>query len=324
MAPLVALEAIRDAARTIGGVARITPLVEVSGPRESPLLLKCENLQVGGAFKIRGALNMVGRLSDEARRRGVITYSSGNHGRALAIASHLAGARAVVVMPTTAPAVKVDAVRDLGAEVIFEGTTSSERKVRAEREAAARGLTVVPPFDHEWIIAGQGTIGLELLDQCPDLEEVYVPIGGGGLVSGVAAAIKQIRPSVRVVGVEPSGAARMIASLAAGRPMTLERAASIADGLLPVRPGDLTFAHVRAYVDSVVTIEDDEIAATVDWLFREAKLVVEPSGAASVAAVRRARKRRPPPGRAVALVSGGNIAPADLLACVQGRTVPRQ
>ena len=205
-------------------------------------------------------------------------------------------------------AIKVDAVRDLGAEVIFEGTTSAERKVRAEREAETRGLTIVPPFDHEWIIAGQGTIGLELLDQCPDLEEVYVPIGGGGLISGVAAAIKQIRPAVRVLGVEPSGAARMTASLAAGHPVTLARGVSIADGLLPVRPGDLTFAHVRAYVDSIVTVEDDAIASAVEWLFHEARLVVEPSGAASVAALRLTRQKNSSPGPSVAIVSGGNIA----------------
>lgn len=317
MTQLVTLDAIRDAARAIAGTARITPLVEVSGPQEPPLLLKCENLQLGGAFKIRGALNMVGRLSADARRRGVVTYSSGNHGRALAIASRLAGAPAVVVMPTSAPAIKVDAVRNLGAEVIFEGTTSAERKVRAEREAEARGLAIVPPFDHEWIIAGQGTIGLELLDQRGDLEEVYVPIGGGGLISGIAAAIKQVRPAVKVLGVEPSGAARMTASLAAGHPITLAGGVSIADGLLPVRPGDLTFAHVRAYVDAILTVDDDAIVSAVEWLFREARLVVEPSGAASLAALRLARKGRPNPGTAVAIISGGNIAPADLFALIE-------
>jgi threonine dehydratase len=305
--------------------------VEISQPRDPRVLVKCENLQLGGAFKIRGALHMVGRLDENARQHGVITYSSGNHGRAVAIASCLAGIHAVVVMPTSAPAIKVDAVRDLGAEVILEGTTSSERKVRAEHEAERRGLTMVPPFDHEWIVAGQGTVGLELVEQCPDLTEVYVPIGGGGLISGIAAAMKGLRPAVQVIGVEPVGAARMTASLEAGHPVTLTRSASIADGLLPVRPGDLTFAHVRAQVDEVVTVEDDEIASTVSWLFCDAKLVAEPSGAAALAALRTALRDRSRverrDGVSVAVLSGGNIAAADLMTLVSqtsSRARPRQ
>jgi threonine dehydratase len=317
MARLVHLDDIRAAARAIRGIARVTPLVEVSHIHQPRTLVKCENLQLGGAFKIRGAANMISRLDEHARRRGLITYSSGNHGRAVAIASSATGSRAVVVMPTTAAPIKVDGVRAFGAEVIFAGTTSCERKVRAESEAARQGLTVVPPFDHEWIVAGQGTTGLELVQQCDDLEEVFVPIGGGGLIAGVAAAIKAIKPAVRVVGVEPEGAARMSASLRAGHPVTLPRAASIADGLLPVRPGDLTFAHVRAHVDAVVTVRDDEIAATVGWLFREAKLVAEPSGAAALAALRRSSGGAK--GARVAVVSGGNIAAADLLALVDQR-----
>lgn len=331
MPGLVTLDDIQAAARAIRGIARVTPLVEISQPHEPRVLVKCENLQLGGAFKIRGAANMVDRLDEDARRRGVITYSSGNHGRAVAMASCLAGIRAVVVMPTRAPAIKVDAVRDLGAEVILEGTLSSERKIRAEQEAERRGLTMVPPFDHEWIIAGQGTVGLELLDQCLDLAEVYVPIGGGGLISGIAAAIKGLRPAVQVVGVEPVGAARMTASLEAGHPVTLTSSVSIADGLLPVRPGDLTFAHVRAYVDAVVTVEDDDIASTVSWLFREAKLVAEPSGAAALAALRTAPRQRrgagAPGGASVAVISGGNIAAADLMTLVHqasSRARPRQ
>jgi threonine dehydratase len=312
MSSLVTLDDIQAAARAIRGIARVTPLVEISQPDQPRVLVKCENLQLGGAFKIRGATNMVSRLDWDARRRGLITYSSGNHGRAVAMASCRAGIRAVVVMPTTAPPIKVDAVRGLGAEVIFEGTTSSERKIRAEKEAESRGLTMVPPFDHEWIVAGQGTIGLELLEQCDDLEEIYVPVGGGGLISGIAAAIKAVKPAVRIAGVEPAGAARMTASLKAGHPVTLSGSTSIADGLLPVRPGDLTFAHVRAHVDAILTVDDDEIASTVSWLFREAKLVAEPSGAAALAALRSApRDRR---GACVAVISGGNIAAADLLA----------
>ena len=171
-------------------IARVTPLLDVSLQAEQPLLLKCESLQPSGAFKIRGAYNMVAQLSDDERRRGVITYSSGNHGQAMALAARELGAPAVVVMPKTASRIKVEGARSFGAEVIFEGTTSVDRRVRAEREAAARGLTMVPPFDHPWIIAGQGTAGLEILDQRPDVGSVFVPIGGGGLIAGIAAAIK--------------------------------------------------------------------------------------------------------------------------------------
>jgi threonine dehydratase len=262
-------------------------------------------MQPGGAFKIRGAYNMVAQLTHEQRTRGVVTYSSGNHGQAMALAARELGAPAVVVMPTTAPSIKVEGARAFGAEVIFAGTTSADRKVRAEQEAATRGLTMVPPFDHEWIIAGQGTLGLEILEQRPDVEAVLVPVGGGGLLAGVAAAIKQSKPSVRVIGVEPSGAAAMKASLEQGHAVTLEKTASVADGLMPVRPGDLTFAHAQQYVDAVITVEDDQIIDAVLWLFTKAKVVAEPSGAATVAAALAGSVEVPGP--LVAIVSGGNI-----------------
>jgi len=212
------------------------------------------------------------------------------------------------VMPTTAPAVKVAGAKRYGADVVFEGTTTLERKARAEAEAAARGLAMVPPFDHPWIIEGQGTIGLEILDQCPAVDTVYVQVGGGGLISGIAAAIKRLRPATRVVGVEPAGAPKMSTSLAAGRPVTLAKTASVADGLMAVRPGDLTFEHVQALVDEVVTIEDSPILNALRWLFEEARLVVEPSGAITVAAGLAAVGRRSE-GPAVAVLSGGNVAP---------------
>src|SRR5687767_1199123 len=275
---LVSVSEINDARGRIAPVARVTPMLDGTAAAGRPLFLKCENMQPGGAFKIRGAYNMVARLTAEQRRRGVITFSSGNHGQAMALAARELGAPAVVVMPTTAPLIKVEGARSFGAEVIFEGTTSSERRARAETEAAARGLTMVPPFDHEWIIAGQGTIGLEILEQRPDVAAVIVPIGGGGLIAGVAAAIKRSRPGVRVVGVEPAGAAAMQASVEAGRAVTLPKTESIADGLMPVRPGDLTFAHVRTFVDVVLTVTDDEIVDSVSWMFANAKLVAEPSG----------------------------------------------
>jgi threonine dehydratase len=307
---MVTLEEIRAAQDRIKRVAKVTPLVDVSAMAGRSLWLKCEGLQPGGAFKIRGAYNMVAQLTGEQRRRGVITYSSGNHGQAVAIAARALGARAVVVMPTTAPSIKVEGAKGFGAEVIFAGTTTLERRARAEEEAAARGLTMVPPFDHEWIIAGQGTLGLELLDQLPGIATVLVPIGGGGLVSGVASAIKLSRPSVTVVGVEPSGAASMKNAIDAGEVRTLEHTQSIADGLMAVRPGDLNFAHVRQFVDRIDTVEDAEIAAAVRWLFVNAQIVAEPSGAASVAAALRGSADYAAP--VVAIVSGGNLAPADL------------
>jgi threonine dehydratase len=288
----------------VSKIARRTPLQDVSVQAGTGLVLKCENLQPGGAFKIRGAYNMVAQLTDEERRRGVVTFSSGNHGQAMALAARELGAPAVVVMPTTAPKVKIDGVKGYGAEIIFAGTTSTERRVRAEAEAQKRGLTMVPPFDHPWIVAGQGTAGLEILEQRPDVATVLVPIGGGGLAAGVAAAVKLSRPDVSVIGVEPAGAAKMKSSIAAGHPVTLDRTESIADGLLPVRPGDLTFALVKQFIDTIVTVEDQQIVDAVLWLESSAKIVVEPSGAASVAA---ALAGAGAPGPAVAIISGGNI-----------------
>ncbi len=307
---LVSLVAIREAAERVRPMARTTPLVDLSSAAGRALFLKCENLQPAGAFKIRGAYNMVARLTSEERARGVVTYSSGNHGQAMALAARELGAPAVVVMPTTAPAIKVEGARSFGAEVIFAGTTSAHRRERAEAEAAGRGLTVVPPFDHEWIIAGQGTAGLEILDQCPGVAAIAVPVGGGGLLAGVAAAVKQTRPDVKVVGVEPTGAAAMKASIDAGHAVTLPSVASVADGLMPVRPGDLTLAHVQAFVDAVVTVEDDAIIDAVLWIYTHAGIVAEPSGAAATAAVLTGALDDivPSGGPIVAIVSGGNMS----------------
>ena len=300
---LVSLDEVRAAAVRIRSVARKTPLLDVlSGGSGGGLALKCESLQPGGAFKIRGACNMIAQLPPDIRSAGVITYSSGNHGQAVARVAGIFHIPAVIVMPETTPAVKVDGVRRHGAEVVFAGATSADRKVRAEELATARGLTIVPPFDHRWIIAGQGTTGLEILEQRPQARVIYVPVGGGGQIAGVSAAVKRMRSHVRVIGVEPVGAARMSASLRAGHPVTLDRTSSIADGLLTLRPGDLTYAHVQALVDDVVTVSEEEIVAAVRWLFQEAKLVAEPSGAAAVAAALRA-----PEPDAVAIVSGGNV-----------------
>jgi threonine dehydratase len=310
---LTTLDTIRQAAERIKPIARVTPLVDVSEPARRTFLLKCENLQPAGAFKIRGAYNMVAQLTPAERAAGVVTYSSGNHGQAMALAARMLGAPAVVVMPTTAPQVKIDGAKAFGAEVILAGATSAERRSRAEAEAASRGLTMVPPFDHEWIIAGQATVGLEIVDQRPDVSAVLVPIGGGGLVAGVAAAVKQLKPDVVVIGVEPAGAAAMKASVEAGHPVTLATTQTIADGLMPVRPGDLTFAHVQRYVDRVITVEDPEIVKAVLWIFTNARLVAEPSGAATTAAVLSgALDSLSLSGPIVAVVSGGNMNPERL------------
>jgi threonine dehydratase len=309
---LVSLDDIRLAAGRIRALVRRTPLMEVGASGEeagadagrSRLMVKCECFQPGGAFKIRGACNMIAQLAPEARAAGVITYSSGNHGRAVALVAESFGVPAVIVMPETTPRVKIEGVRRHGAEVIFAGVTSTDRRTCAEDLARRRGLTIVPPFDHPWIIAGQGTTGLEILEQHSHVRTIYVPVGGGGQIAGVSAAVKQMRSSVRIIGVEPVRAARMSASVAAGHPVTLESTSSIADGLLTLRPGDLTFAHVQAFVDDIVTVDDQEIAAAVKWLFHEARIVAEPSGAASVAAARRA-----PEPDTVAVVSGGNVDP---------------
>jgi threonine dehydratase len=308
--PLVTIDEIRAAAERIRPAVARTPLVRAGAARHGaqPFHLKCEHLQPMGAFKLRGAYNLLSSLPPEARARGVVAYSSGNHGQAVALSAQLLSMRAVIVMPETAPRVKVDGTRRYGAEVIFAGLTSDDRRVRAEAEAAAHGYAVIPPFDHPQIIAGAGTVGLEIVEALPGLSEVFVPVGGGGLLSGVATAVKALRPDVRVIGVEPEGAASMGASRAAGAPVTLPSTASIADGLLTLRPGDLTFAHARAFVDELRTVSEDAIRRAVRWLHAEAGLVVEPSGATATAGV---LASGPTIDGVVAVVSGGNVEPDD-------------
>lgn len=313
---LVTRDDVAAAAAALRGVAVRTPLLPAPWLEEAvgvEVRLKCENLQRVGAFKLRGAYTMISRLPEEERRRGVITYSSGNHAQAVALAARLFGIPAVVVMPTTAPAVKVEGARALGAEIVLHGTTSLERRDRAEAIAAERGLAIVPPFDHPDIVAGQGTVGKEILEDWPDVGAVLVPIGGGGLVAGIAAWIKRERPDCLVVGVEPENADAMRRSRLAGEPVTIEPRATIADGLAPVRPGDLTFAHVRELVDDIVTVPDDAIERATRLLVRDGKLVVEFSGAATTAALlsgRFAPRGRP----TAAVVSGGNLDPSRMMA----------
>ncbi len=310
---LVDLEEIRAAAERIDGVVRRTPLLverALAGISDMSLRLKCENLQRGGAFKLRGAYNYVATLPAAERSRGVVTYSSGNHGRAVALAARLLGVPAVVVVPVDAPRVKVDAIGALGAEVVEEGTTSLQRKRRAEAIAQERELAVVPPFDHPQIIAGQGTVGLEIVEDWPDVERVLVPVGGGGLLAGVAAAVRRLRPEAEVLGVEPRGSACMRRSLDAGEPVELDSVSSVADGLRPVRPGELTYRHAQALVSDVILVDDDEILAGLAWCAEEFRLVVEPSGAAAVGAV--LAGKLPEPDRAtVVILSGGNVDPGS-------------
>ncbi len=322
MSELVTRESIAAAAQTLQGVVVRTPLLPapwLDAELGGEVRFKCENLQRAGAFKIRGAYTLVARLSQPDRARGVITYSSGNHGQGVALAAQLFGVHAVVVMPTTAPAIKVEGAKSFGAEVILEGTSSTDRKVRAEAEAQRRGLTIVPPFDHPDIIAGQGTVGLEVLEDWPDVENVLVPIGGGGLASGVAAWVKQVKPACRVIGVEPVAADAMKRSKQAGHPVTIDFKPTIADGLMPVRPGDLTYEHVRAFVDDIVLVTDDEILDATTRLLRRAKLVVEFSGAATAAAV---FSGKAPARRTVAVLSGGNLDAAKALTLMSAAPSP--
>jgi threo-3-hydroxy-L-aspartate ammonia-lyase len=311
---LVGLGEIRGAAERIRVVAVRTPLLpfpELSQEEGGEVRLKCESLQRSGSFKIRGAYNFVSQLPREEMERGIITYSSGNHAQAVALAARERGVRAVVVMPTTAPGVKVDGTRRLGGEVVFEGTTSLERKIRAEAMAADQGLAMVPPFDHPWIIAGQGTVGLEIAEEWPEVDLVLVPIGGGGLASGTAAALKRLLPRVRVVGVEPEGAPAMRAALNAGEPVTLPGTETIADGLAPVRAGSLTFLHAREFLDDVVLVTDDAIRGATATLLNRRKLVVEYSGAATLAAVVSGSVEVAGLNVAV-ILSGGNLDPSLL------------
>ncbi len=313
--PLVSIADIRAAAERVREHVIRTPLLpspelaEATGAAE--VRLKCENLQRAGAFKARGGINFVAQLPPEALERGIITYSSGNHAQAVALAARLQGVRAVVVMPTTAPGVKVEGARRLGAEVVFEGTTSLERKRRAEAIARDEDLTMVPPFDDPRIIAGQGTVGLEIVEDWVDVDLVLVPVGGGGLASGVAAAVRALRPEARVIGVEPEGGASMRSALAAGGPVTLDSTGSIADGLLPVRSGDLTWRHMDALSDGVVTVDDAAIRDATRFILHRHRLVVEFSGAATVAALQSGAVECA--GRnVVAVLSGGNLDPSFL------------
>lgn len=313
MTPLVTIEDIRAAADRLRGVATRTPLVPF-GPAGSASFLKAESLQPIGAFKLRGAYVAIAGLPEADRRRGVITYSSGNHAQGVARAARLLGAPAVVVMPSDAPAIKVERVAADGAEIVIVGTASDERQARAEALAGERGLAIIPPYDDDRIIAGQGTVGLEIAEDLPGVGLVLVPIGGGGLGSGVATAIKSLCPTARVVGVEPELAADARESLERGdivRWSAADVSRTIADGTRTQALGTRTFAHLTAFLDDIVTVSEAEIAAGVRLAAERSRLVAEPSGALVVAAMafRAGELGAARSGPVVGIVSGGNVDP---------------
>jgi threonine dehydratase len=307
-------EAFERARRAIEGIARRTPIETCRALSERAgcdLRLKCENLQRGGAFKIRGASHMVSTLSEAERARGVVTYSSGNHAQAVALAARLFETRAVVVMPDDAPAVKLAATRGYGAEVIQHGRTPQERMAFAHKLAEERGLTMAPPYEDPRILLGQGTVLMEILEQAPDVEVVLAPVGGGGLLGGICAAARVFRPGLEVYGVEPEAADDWARSIEAGRIVRIESCDTIADGLRSLEPGKVPFPVVREVARGIIRISEKEIGEAVVLLLTRAKVVAEPSGAVSVAAAlfhgERFRGRR-----VAAVVSGGNVDPAVL------------
>ena len=316
---MITLDDVRLAQRRVQGLALRTPLVPCPRGEEDRLLyFKAENLQPTGAFKLRGAYNKISSLSPDERRRGVVAHSSGNHAQAVAYAARSLGVRAVIVMPRGAARVKLDATAAFGAEIVYVGDDSAERVRRAEQLATEHGYVPVPPYDDETLIAGQGTVGLEILEDLPEVETVLVPVSGGGLISGVAAAIKLSRPGVRVIGVEPELAADARESLRTGTLVELpaeQVGRTIADGLRVRKLGYAPFEHVSAFVDDIVAVSEDEILDAMRRMALRARLVAEPSGAVAFAAYLAHRDELPATRLNVAVVSGGNVEP-DLLASV--------
>jgi threonine dehydratase len=315
---LVTLADVLSARDLLAGVTRVTPMersralaVRVGGP----VLLKCENLQRTGSFKIRGAYTRIARLPPDERARGVVAASAGNHAQGVALAASSLGIVATVFMPTGAALPKVAATRGYGATVVLEGDTVDDSLVAAQRFADETGAVFIHPFDHPDVVAGQGTVGLEILEQCPDVRTVLVSTGGGGLLAGIAAAVKGLRPDVRVIGVQAARAAAFPPSLAAGHPVALGAMSTIADGIAVGRPGGVTFRHVAELVDDVVTVSEEDISGALLHLLERAKLVVEPAGAVGVAALLAGSVRLEAP--VATVLSGGNIDPLLLLRLIE-------
>ncbi|HMC07972.1 MAG TPA: threonine ammonia-lyase [Actinomycetota bacterium] len=314
----VTLDEIREAGRRLEDVCLRTPVwpsLVLSRMAGGTTLLKCENLQRTGSFKIRGAYNRIARLSENQRVRGVVTASAGNHAQGVALGASLLGVRSTVFMPAGASLPKVEATAKYGAEVVLGGAVYDEAYEAARAFADERGAVMIHPFDHPDVIAGQGTIALEILEEVPDAATIVVPVGGGGLISGVAAAARELRPGIRIVGVEPAGAATLGTSLEAGEVVTLPELSTIADGLAAKRAGDLTFDHVRKLVDDMVTVTEEEIAEGLLLMTERARLLVEPAAAVGVAGTMRRRSALKFP--VVVVVSGGNIDPLLLLRVIR-------
>ncbi len=313
---MVTLDDILAAQSRLKGIAARTPLVRCYTAGDHEFYFKPESFQPIGSFKLRGAYNKVASLPEDERRKGVITYSSGNHAQGVAYAARALGVKSVIVMPRNAPKVKVDATAALGAEIIFVGVGSDERLKKAQELASQHGYAIVPPYNDEKIIAGQGTTGLEILEDLPDVDLVLCPVGGGGLLSGVASAIKLSGSRAKVIGVEPELANDAQQSFRTGQIIAIppERAAStIADGLRTQSIGPINFEHLRKYVDDIVTVSEAEIRESMRRIVASGRLVPEPSGAVTFAAWLFHRTQLPEAQKVVAIISGGNVEP-DLLA----------
>ena len=303
----LSLGSILEARERLRGIARRTNLVECRSLSDGKrrVFLKTEDLQDTGSFKVRGAYIKIASLSEEERKAGVIASSAGNHAQGVALAAKRFGIPATIVMPAGAPLAKVKATRELGANVVLHGSVYDDAYAEARRIQEETGATFIHPFDDPMVIAGQGTIGLEIMDEMPDIGTVIVPIGGGGLAAGVASAIKLLHPGVRVIGVQAAGAAGMKASFDAGHIVSLESAKTIADGIAVKQPGELTYKLCKRYVDKIVTVDDDEIAQAILFLMERCKMVAEGAGAAPVAAILCGRIEAE--GKTAAVISGGNI-----------------
>jgi len=315
---MITLDDIHLARRRLFGTVFRTPLVPwPDGSPGRPLYFKPENLQPVGAFKLRGAYNKIASLSEAERRRGVIAFSSGNHAQGVAYAARALGVRAVIVMPEAAPQVKRDRTAALGAQIdLVSGGGEEQWRARAEELAAGHGYVMVPPFNDETVIAGQATVGLEILEDLPEVGAILAPVGGGGLLSGVAAAVQLSRPGVRVLGVEPELASDAQASFRSGRIVELpldQTRRTLADGMRATRIGDVTFAHIRAFADDILTVAEDQIREATRRLVLSARLVAEPSGAVAFAAYLFRQEELPDGRPSVAVISGGNIAPETLI-----------
>jgi len=322
----VTLADIQAARRVLRGVISATPILadeRLSEELGARVFLKAENTQRSGSFKIRGAYNTISRLAPDERERGVIAHSAGNHAQGVALAARLIGVHATIVMPERAPLTKVAATRRYGAEVVLHGATFDDAGAFARELQQERGLTYVHAFNDERVIAGQGTIGLEIVEALPDMTLLVVPIGGGGLISGIATAVKALMPDVRIVGVQAAGCAPVPASLAAGEPITAATARTIADGIAVKRPGDLTLPIIHALVDAVVTVDDDEIARAIAHSAQNARQVVEGAGAAGVAALLSGKVALQPSDTICTVLCGGNID-GNLLARVLEQVLVKQ